>query len=341
MADTEFNLTPTMIGSMPHRDAVAACNLVSKYLTELPVWPQLPQRSSRELMTNQYAEGFPGLVINDEEAVMDRGADWERELEALYGAYIVTDTEKYGISREAAAGFHTFLNIHPPSPKGVKGQVEGPVSWGLSIKDETGGLLIYDEVLAEAAAKLLALKIAWQEQRLCRISERTIIFLDEPALTAYGSAYLPLSKERIQQILTEVLNEIKGIKGIHCCGNTDWTLLTDLNLDVISFDAYNYASSLALYPQEIKRFLDRGGAIAWGIIPNTDKQVSSETSASLQDRLEDAMAPFTHFGIDFRHMLRHGLLTPSCGMAYMSEEGAARAIELTADLSARMRSRYL
>ena len=342
MVDTEFNLTPTIIGSMPHRDPAAACKLISRYLTELPAWPQLPQRSNRELMTAQYAEGFPGLKLTDDEAVMDRQLiDWDKELEALYGAYIVSDTEKYGISPEAAAGFHAFLNIHPPSPRGVKGQVEGPVSWGLSVKDETGGLLIYDEVLEEAAAKLLSLKIVWQENQLKHISPQTVIFLDEPALTAYGSAYLPLSKERIQQILTEVLREIKGVKGIHCCGNTDWTLLTDLALDIISFDAYNYSHSLALYPKEIGRFIARGGAVAWGIVPNTDKLVESETAASLQDRLEEAISPFTRRGVDFRQMLRHGLITPSCGMAYMSEGGAEKALELAAELTKRMRSRYL
>jgi methionine synthase II (cobalamin-independent) len=340
--NTEFNLASTIIGSMPHQDPVKACKLIAKYLTELPAWPQLPQRSNRELMTAQYAEGFPGLKITDDEAVMDRTTvEWDKELEALYGAYITSDTEKYGISPEAAAGFHAFLKIHPPSPKGVKGQVEGPVSWGLSIKDETGGLMIYDDVLSEAAAKLLALKIAWQEKQLKQIASKTVIFLDEPALTAYGSAYLPLSKERIQQILTEVLGEIKGIRGVHCCGNTDWTLLTDLSLNIISFDAYNYANSLALYPKEISQFIGRGGAIAWGIVPNTDAGVKEETPASLQDRLEEAMAPFTREGMEFRKLVGHGLITPSCGMAYMSEDGAEQALELAAALTDRMRSRYL
>ncbi|AKG53200.1 hypothetical protein DGWBC_0519 [Dehalogenimonas sp. WBC-2] len=341
MADTEFNLTPTIIGSMPHRDPVAACKLISRYLTELPAWPQLPQRTNRELMTAQFAEGFPGIKISDENVEVDRQIGWEHELEALYGAYINGDTEKYGISPEVAAGFYAFLGTHPSSPRGVKGQVAGPISWGLSVKDESGGLLIYDDVMAEAAAKLLGLKIAWQENQLRNISPRTVIFLDEPALTAYGSAYLPLSKERIQQMLTEVLGEIKGLKGIHCCGNTDWTILTGLALDIISFDAYNYGGSLSLYPDEVSRFLARGGAVAWGIAPNTDKLAQSETAASLQDRLEEAMAPFTRHGVNFRQLLRQGLITPSCGMAYMSEDGAERTLELMAELTARMRSRYL
>ncbi len=341
MADTQFNLIPTIIGSMPHRDPEAACKLIARFLTELPAWPQLPMRSYLEFMTAQYAEGFPGIDITDEAVSVKRADGWEHELEALYGAYITSDAAKFAISPEFAAGLKAFSTIHPTAPHGVKGQIEGPVSWGLSVKDELDTPIVYDDVLAEAAAKMLCLKTIWQETLLRDISPKTVIFVDEPALSAYGSAYLPLSKERIQSLLAEILGSIKGIKGVHCCGNTDWTILTDTAVDVISFDAYNYAGSLALYPEEIGRFIERGGAIAWGIVPNTDKLATEETASSLKDRLEEAMAPFTRHGINFKQLLRQGMITPSCGMAYMSEDGAERLLELMVELTAKMRSRYL
>jgi len=341
MADTEFNLMPTIIGSMPHQDPEAACKLIARYLTDLPAWPQLPMRSYRELMTAQYAEGFPGINITEETISVNRREGWEHELEALYGAYITSDAGKFAVSPEFAAGLHAFMTTHPASPRGVKGQIEGPVSWGLSVKDELDTPVIYDDVLAEAAAKLLCLKTVWQEKLLREVSPKTVIFVDEPALSAYGSAYLPLSRERIQELLTEILGSIKGVKGVHCCGNTDWTILTDTAADVISFDAYNYAGSLALYPEDICRFLARGGAIAWAIVPNTDKLVIEETASSLRDRLEEAMSPFTRHGVNFKQLLRQGMITPSCGMAYMSEDGAERLLELMVELTAKMRSRYL
>lgn len=341
MPKTEFNLMPTIIGSMPHLDPVRACKLISRYLTDLPAWPQLPMRSYKELMTAQYAEGFPGVIITEDGVKASHPDGWEHELEALYGAYITSDAAKYAISEDFAAGFHAFQTNHHEHPLGVKGQVEGPVSWGLSVKDELDTPIVYDEVLAEAAAKLLSLKVTWQEALLREISPNTVIFIDEPALTSYGSAYLPLSKEKIQSLLTEVLGAVKGIKGVHCCGNTDWTLLTETSTDIISFDAYNYANSLALYPDEIRQFVKRGGAIAWGIVPNTNKGVEEETASSLKDRLEEAIAPFTREGLDFRTIIRQSLLTPSCGMAYMSEDAAERLLEIMVELNAKMRSRYL
>jgi methionine synthase II (cobalamin-independent) len=341
MSKTEFNLMPTIIGSMPHRDPVGACKLISRYLTELPAWPQLPMRNYKELMTAQYAEGFPGVSITEEAVSVSHPEGWEHQLEELYGAYITSDAAKYAISEDFASGFHAFQTNHPEHPVGVKGQVEGPVSWCLSVKDEFDTPIVYDEVLSEAAAKLLSLKTIWQEALLREISPNTVMFIDEPALTSYGSAYLPLSKERIQALLTEVLGAIKGIKGVHCCGNTDWTLLTDTATDVISFDAYNYAGSLALYPAEISQFIKRGGAIAWGIVPNTNRGVEEETASSLKDRLEEAVAPFTRDGLNFRDILRQSMITPCCGMAYMSEDAAERLLEIMVELTHKMRGRYL
>ena len=116
----------------------------------------------------------------------------------------------------------------------------------------------------------------------------------------------------------------------------------ETGIDILSFDVYNYAQSLSLYPAEVKRFLDNGGAIAWGIVPSDEGLLAAETVAGLKDRLEEAMAPFTRNGIRFKQLIEQGLLTPGCGLASLStEEAAARALELLAELSVVIRKRYL
>jgi methionine synthase II (cobalamin-independent) len=145
----------------------------------------------------------------------------------------------------------------------------------------------------------------------------------------------------VVSLLNEVFGGIEGLKGVHCCGNTDWSVILESDADIISFDTYNYARSLSLYPDAVKKFLDRGGAVAWGIVPNEAEQIEKETPSSLKDRLEEAMAPFTRKGVPFRQLLAQGLVTPSCGMASIaSEEAAVRALELLAELSEQIRSRY-
>jgi methionine synthase II (cobalamin-independent) len=340
MSYREFGCLPTILASMPHTDPDAACAQINHYLKDIPAWPQLPKRSFLENMYVQYSQGFPGVVVEEDRIFVDRSQDLTEPLEALYTAYLENDADKYPVSPDYAAGLHAFLN-KDLSPPAVKGQVTGPVTWGLTVADDSHRAIIYDDVLGDAVAKLLKLKASWQEKKLSQISRNTIIFVDEPYMAAYGSTGVLLSKERIISLLEEVFSGINGLKGLHCCGNTDWSILLDTSADILSFDTYNYAQSLSLYPAETKKFLDRGGTIAWGVIPNNEESLAKESVSSLQDRLEEAMAPFTRKGIRFKQLISQGLLTPSCGLGSIAtEEAAAQVLELLAELSLKIRKRY-
>jgi methionine synthase II (cobalamin-independent) len=343
MTRIEFDCRATIIGSMPHTDPESACSQINHYLKDIPGWPQLPRRSFRENMYTQYCEGFPGIVVDEEEKriYVDRSADLTEAQEKLYTAYLDGDFNKFPISLDYASGLHTFLKRKDLSPWAVKGQVVGPVTWGLTVTDESKRPIIYDELLGDAVAKLLILKAGWMEQRLREISKNVVIFFDEPYMSAFGSVGMMIDKEQIINMLEEVFGGISSLKGVHCCGNTDWSILLATSLDILSFDAYNYAESLTIYSSEVKEFLSRGGTISWGIVPSDEEPLAKESAASLQDRLEEAMAPFTRQGIPFKQLIKQGLLTPSCGLASLStEEVTARALELLADLSGNIRKRY-
>jgi methionine synthase II (cobalamin-independent) len=291
-------------------------------------------------MCVQFSQGFPGVVVKKDSIYIDRSQNLDKPLEELYAAYLENDIDKYPVSPDYAAGLHSFLALDNLMPVAVKGQLTGPVTWGLTVTDENRKAIIYDDVLGDAMVKLLRLKASWQEKALNQISKNTIIFIDEPYMAAFGSVSMSLSKEKVISLLEEVFAGLSGLKGIHCCGNTDWSVLLETSVDILSFDAYNYAQSLSLYPSEIKSFLDRKGTIAWGIVPNDEPSLAKETVASLKDRLEEAMAPFTRNGVRFKQLFQQGLLTPSCGLASLSTEAAARALELLTELSATVRKRY-
>lgn len=341
MPDVEFGCLPTAIGSMPHTDPSQACSQVSRYLKDIPAWPQLPRRSFLENMRVQFSQGFPGVVVKEDSIYIDRSQNLDKPLEELYAAYLENDIDKYPISPDYAAGLHNFLALDNLMPVAVKGQLTGPVTWGLTVTDDSRRAIIYDDVLGDVVAKFLRLKASWQEKALSQVSKNTIIFVDEPYMASFGSVSMSLSKEKVISLLEEVFAGFSGLKGLHCCGNTDWSVLLKTSLDILSFDAYNYAQSLSLYPSEIKSFLERKGTIAWGIVPNDEPSLTKETVASLKDRLEEAMAPFTRNGVRFKQLFHQGLLTPSCGLASLSTEAAARALELLSELSATVRKRYI
>jgi len=314
-ARLECGCLPTAIGSMPHTNPDEACSVVMKYLSDMPAWPQLPRRSPEENMIIQFSEGFPGIIIKGDKIHIEPSVNFETDLEQIYIDCEQDDAQKYDISDGYAAGLHAFLSKATGS-KIAKGQVTGPVTWGLSVTSQDGLGILYDDTLAETVAKFLRLKASWQENILREITPNTIIFVDEPYLVSLGSVFTPIPEEKVPVLLEEVLGGIKGLKGLHCCGNSNWAALLDIRIDILSFDAYNYVSSLSTYSDKVKSFLERGGNIAWGIVPNRD-------------------------GVGFKQIIAQGLITPSCGLASLSLEAANQALELTAKLSHDLRSRYV
>lgn len=336
-------LLPTSVGSLPFPEPEEACRLVLEHFPQIPAWPQLPRRSFLENMYVQYSEGFPGVVLEGERIYVDRSQDLEAGLEKLYVAYLENDLSYGAISPEYAAGFTTFLqslNEAESTPKAIKGQVTGPVSWGLVIVDENRRPVLYEDVLADAVAKHLRLKAAWQEQELRKVHPTTIIFIDEPYMSSFGSALVSLNRDQVITLMEEVLAGIEGIKGVHCCGNTDWSILMSTSVDILNLDAYEYSGALALYPEEVKAFLERGGTIAWGIVPANEK-VQGETVESLVERLHAAMDLLVRKGVSREELLAASLITPSCGLGSLTPELAKKALVLTAGVSEAMRERYL
>ncbi|MBN1160636.1 MAG: methionine synthase [Dehalococcoidales bacterium] len=344
MANTEFNCLTTIIGSVPHTDAKKACELVTRYLKDIPTWPQLPKKSFLENMYVQYAEGFPGVVVEGDRIYVDTAGDYSKSLETLYQAYLENDASKYPMGRDRVAGLYAFLEKGGLSPKAVKGCITGPLSWGITVTDENKKSILYHDTLGDAVPKFLKLKAAWEENQLKKISKNTIIFVDEPIMASYGSivASGPFSKpEKIIEMINEVFDGISGLKGIHCCGNTDWSILLKTKMDILNFDAYEYAQSLSIYAEEVKAFIKRGGCVGWGIVPNHTEPLYKESLASLKDRLEEAMAPFTRNGLSMKDIARQSLLLPSCGLNGLTEEGVERTLQLLTELSAEMRKKYI
>ena len=337
----ELNGLATAIGSMPHIDPHEACSLILTCLPDIPAWPQLPKRSFLENMYVQYSEGFPGIEIENEHIWIDRSRDLSMPLEELYTAYLENNVEFGTVDFEYAAGFHTFLAVAGKNKeKAIKGQVTGPISFGLAITDQNRRPLIYDDVLADALAKHLRLKATWQEKELKAVMNNTIISVDEPYLSSLGSAFISLPREQVVTLLEETLGGISGLKAIHCCGNTDWSVLLQTSLDILSFDAYNYGEALSLYPSEVKNFLSRGGIIAWGIVPNSKQALAGENEESILSRLDDAMKLLSKKGVSHDLLNSQCLITPSCALESLSIDEAKRALELTAKVSTNFRNKY-
>jgi len=105
-----------MIGSMPHTDPKAACAQITRYLKDIPAWPQLPHRSFLENMYVQYSPGLPGAVVENEKIFVDRSQNNDPAMEKLYAAYVDNDIDKFPVEPSYAAGLYAFLELPNLNP---------------------------------------------------------------------------------------------------------------------------------------------------------------------------------------------------------------------------------
>jgi hypothetical protein len=170
-----------------------------------------------------------------------------------------------------------------------------------------------------------------------------ICFIDEPILSAFGSStYVSVKRTDVVPLINELVQAVhadKALAGVHCCGNTDWSLLVDAEVDIINFDAFGFGETIAMYQDAIKTHLDRGGLLAWGIVP-TSAAIHDQSVATLAERLEVVVSNLASKGIVKDLIVAHSILTPSCGTGSMDIADAEKVFATLADLSAKMRQKY-
>lgn len=344
-----------LIGSLPHDNHREAVRLIFEYTPEIPLWPQLPNLKE-EGMLLQFLHGMPGVVRLDEKIYVDTEADqFETEFLAFFEEYLlVTEGEKelgrsrFAMSSREAGGLFAFCDIAADESERIvaaKGQLTGPITFCTGVVDQHGRALYYNEQLRDAAIKLLAMKAKWQARKLAEIKSRPLVFFDEPSLAGFGSsAFITITREDIgtcfQEVFTAVQEE-EGLAGVHVCANTEWSILFATGVDIVSFDAYSYFDKLILYPKDIASFFERGGILASGIVPTSTELVEREDAASLTNKWISQAEQLEKLGISKETIFAQTLITPSCGTGTVSEATAVKVMELTRDVSERIRRDYL
>jgi hypothetical protein len=336
-----FHFLTTHVGSVPHKDPADLTHRLASSL-DIPAWLQLPRRNYLENIYTQYAATLPGAVVDaeKEKAVMRTDGDFEQQLEVFYQSVIDDRLEDFALTPDCALGFFALLDELRPKPAAwVKGQVMGPISFGLTITDQDLRASLYNETLADVIVKHMSMTSRWQVRQLKTAGENVILFVDEPYMASFGSAFISLSREQALDYMNEVYDAVHSegaLVGVHCCGNTDWGLLLASHADILNLDANGFLENLALYPAELRTFLDRGGAVCWGIIPNNE-QILNETPRSLADRLraglqliaDKATARGIHISVD--DFAAHSLLAPACGLGSTTIEIAERVLDVLAE----------
>jgi methionine synthase II (cobalamin-independent) len=350
---------PAWIGSLPLDSHRAAAAMMMQYSPDIPIWIQLPH-FKKEGMMAQFLPGMPGVVTEEGRTFIRTDGDkFDREFLAFFEEYMdimedaaKLDRSRFSLTRETAPGFFELLNTLDALSKSqkqalaaVKGQVTGPFTFATGVVDQNKKAIFYNDQLRDAAVRLIALKARWQVRQFEKYQKPVILFLDEPGLTGFGSsAFISVSREDVAACLEEVVAAVHAegaLAGIHVCANAEWPVILESSADIVSFDAYSFFDKFILYPEQIKRFIEKDGIIAWGIVPTGDAAaVEAEDVASLLSRWEDEVGRLETIGIDRSAILRQSLITPSCGTGSLPLAAAEKVVRMNKELSEKIRAKY-
>jgi hypothetical protein len=333
------NLHTTAMAILPHDNVEEALNLALSL--DIPFWPQLPHVSYYEDMYVQAAEHFPGIVLRPEiNSLHFDTAKFYQEIPEMLAHW--EESEYFDISPTYSVVYHRFLSLDLSGYIAIRGQLEGPVSFGMKVLDENERPLIFNEEVRVVLMDFMARRAQVQLQQLKSRHPQAFMFIDEPGLQFVFSSVSGYTDTMAREDLDRFLAQIDRPRGIHLCGNPDWEFLLKRDLDILSMDIYTNAEIFRCYGKDIRKFMERGGVLSWGIIPTGYEAFDRESQDHLLSYLEDIWATLYQVGIDREQLLAQSLLGPAtcCLINPDREKTVTRAYAWLQELSHRLRDKY-
>lgn len=333
------NLLTTAMAVMPHKDVDRA--LQKALSLDIPFWPQLPLYNYYEDMYVQASENFPGIVLDLEKRHL--GFSTEKFMEELESAMASwEDADFFDISRTYSVVYHKFLALDLADRPAIRGQLEGPVSFGFNVMDENDRPILFNDTVRPFMLEFMAKRVNVQLDRLKKLNSNAFMFVDEPGLQFLFSAMAGYGDQAAKKDMELFFSMIERPRGIHLCGNPDWDFLLGLDLDVLSMDIYTNAEVFSSYSKSIKNFLDRGGVLIWGIVPTNFEPFEKESTDSLEMILENVWSALSKKGIDRDLLMAQSLLSPAtcCLVNPDKEKTVEKAFSQINEFSRRIRKKY-
>jgi hypothetical protein len=333
------NLLTTAMAVMPHTDVQRA--LDAALSLDIPFWPQLPNYNYYEDMYVQASEHFPGICLDLNNRKLSFSTDkFIAELEETLAHF--EEPDYFDVSAEYSVVYRQFLGLNLADRPAIRGQLEGPISFGFNVLDEGERPILFNDTVRPFMLEFMARRINVQLQKLKERNVNAFMFVDEPGMQFLFSALAGYGDITAKADLDQFFAMVERPRGIHLCGNPDWDFLLGLDLDVLSLDIYTNAEIFSAYATSIRKFLDRGGTIVWGIVPTGVEAFEKENYQRLVSHLENVWHVLRGKGIDFDLLLSRSLLSPAtcCLVNPDREKTVEKAFDQIRRISRLMREHY-
>ena len=120
------------------------------------------------------------------------------------------------------------------------------------------------------------------------------------------------------------------------------TFLLNLDLDILSMDIYTNAEIFSACTESIKKFLNRGGVLVWGIVPTGYEIFAKESLGFLIMKLEGIWQHLSKNGIEIEQIINRSLLSPATCCLVNPDKGQTveNAFSMVNHLSQMLREKY-
>jgi hypothetical protein len=311
----------TGVGSLPHRSAHdAAAFALREY--DVPAIPSLPRRSPAEGMIAQAVVGIAGVTLGQYGSIAV-------DIDALDpGAAVHTD-----LANDAFTSMRTFLST------AVGRGLRGPVKWQFVGPVTLGAALTRVGVPADRAFAVAAGAVRAHAAALAAAVAESlpaspqIVWLDEPWFGELMQPGFPIAPEPAIDLLSSAMAVLEPVAtvGVHCCADVDIASLLDAGPAVLSVPVDESLAAVAGY---LVRFLERGGCIAWGVVP-TDGPIVTTSERSWR-QLSDVWCELVRRGCDPVVLRQQSMVTPHCGLGLHTPSVADRVVKLTREVGRRV-----
>jgi len=333
------NLLTTAMAVMPHKDVDRALEIA--FSLDIPFWPQLPHINYYEDMYVQASEHFPGIIVDIERQTLRFSID--KFVDEFDDAMSHMDDPNYfDISKTFSTVYHKFLEMDLANLPSIRGQLEGPISFGLYVHDQDDRCILFDDTVRPFMLEFMAKRVNIQLQRLKEKNKNAFMYIDEPGLQFIFSALSGYNNITGKKDMDYFFSMIDRPRGIHLCGNPDWDFLLNMDMDILSLDAFTNGNIISSYAGSIKKFIDKGGVISWGIVPTNYEPFNKEDIISLEKKFEEILDILKKKGIDLDLLLSKSLLSPAtcCLVNPDKEKTVEKAFGTVKQLSLKLREKY-
>jgi methionine synthase II (cobalamin-independent) len=289
----------TGVGSLPHTDAASAVEFVMD-TASLPYVPQLPEHDEAEGMIAQWSAG-----LCTHAATSDDGP------------------AGFGGARE-------LLARHGPVLRDLKTQATGPVTLAVALVNRGHDPATVWDCVVPGLIDLIRAHLG--EIAAGAPGSAVTVILDEPSLVAFGPgpAVPAEARSRAMEAIRDVIGALHVPVGVHCCADTDWSLVTESGPSVISWDLAELGSGFHQSLEALADAIATGTQIAWGVVPVTGAALpAAETIAG---RYRAALAELVVAGAPVQPMREDAWATPACGLVGLTVGQAERVMDRVGDV---------